>query len=213
MLVAPFLLTSLSLNSNNSDKKVLEIGLGGGSLDMALLSRMPEVDLTSVELDPVVVDIAKRWFGVKETNSHRIVLQDGLKFVENAAKEGKRFDVVVVDACDEAIRAPCPADAFRNAEVAQMLRDILTDTGSFVLNILSHDLEGRTSASELVKLYSSVFPACIELRFAKEVNVILACVPYSIVNIRQQLSFYNSRLTAVLSQFNLNDELGAITIV
>lgn len=48
MLVAPFLLTSLSLNSNNSDKKVLEIGLGGGSLDMALLSRMPEVSAYTV---------------------------------------------------------------------------------------------------------------------------------------------------------------------
>lgn len=129
--------------------KRVQINMKGMEAGMKPASTV-QVDLTSVELDPVVVDIAKRWFGVKETNSHRIVLQDGLKFVENAAKEGrecpryfwvlstsntfmmylgKRFDVVVVDACDEAIRAPCPADAFRNAEVAQMLRDILTDTG------------------------------------------------------------------------------------
>ncbi|VDO27725.1 unnamed protein product [Haemonchus placei] len=131
MLVAPFLVTSLSLDSKDSGKNVLGIGLGGGSFDMALHKMKLQVNITIVELDPVVVDIAQSWFGVMESKNHHVIVDDGLKFVEKASKSGVKFDVIVLDACDEAIKSPCPPATFRNKNVIEMMKGVLTPTGVF----------------------------------------------------------------------------------
>ncbi|KAK5972792.1 hypothetical protein GCK32_012405 [Trichostrongylus colubriformis] len=91
--------------------------------------RSDYVNITVVELDPVVVEIARSWFGVMESKNHHVVVNDGLKFIEEAGKSGSKFDVVVLDACDEAIRSPCPGAAFRNVKVIEMMKSVLTSTG------------------------------------------------------------------------------------
>uniref|UniRef100_A0A158P675 MTS domain-containing protein n=1 Tax=Angiostrongylus cantonensis TaxID=6313 RepID=A0A158P675_ANGCA len=102
---------------------------------------------------------------------------------------GLTFDVLVLDACDATMRSACPARAFRNASVISRMKNILKITGSLVVNILSNDREGSGSST-------------------REVNVVLTCVPYSISNVREQLSFYNTRLVRVVSQLKLDDILG-----
>uniref|UniRef100_A0A7I4YV57 PABS domain-containing protein n=1 Tax=Haemonchus contortus TaxID=6289 RepID=A0A7I4YV57_HAECO len=214
MLVAPFLMTSLSLDSKDSGKHVLGIGLGGGSFDMALHKMKREVNITIVELDPVVVDIAQSWFGVMESKNHHVIVDDGLKFVEKASKSGAKFDVIVLDACDEAIKSPCPPATFRNKNVIEMMKGVLTPTGSLLVNILSEDGDGvPSSVLEIVSLFASVFPACVQMKMVREVNVILACVPYSISNIRQQLNFYNSRLATIAEKFKFAKLLEGVSLV
>ncbi|VDM62650.1 unnamed protein product [Angiostrongylus costaricensis] len=90
MLVGPFLLSSLSLDQNDEGKNVLEIGLGGGSFSMALhrLKHHVNIKITVVELDPVVVKVAHEWFGVKDSTNHRVIVDDGLHFLENALSTG-----------------------------------------------------------------------------------------------------------------------------
>ena len=43
MLVAPFMVSVLDIEGNGNGKSLLEIGLGGGSLDMALHTAKPKV--------------------------------------------------------------------------------------------------------------------------------------------------------------------------
>ncbi|PIO64440.1 hypothetical protein TELCIR_13932 [Teladorsagia circumcincta] len=172
------------------------------------------VNITVVELDPVVAEIARAWFGVVEAKNHHVIVDDGLQFIEKAAKSGAKFDVLVLDACDEAIRSPCPAAAFRNKEVIEKMKEILTATGCLVVNILTHDSDKvPTGLPEILGLFTSVFPACIQMKMVKEVNVVLTCVPYSISNIRAQLNFYNSRFEAIVTKFKLVKALEGIVIV
>ncbi|KAK6030279.1 hypothetical protein OSTOST_03595 [Ostertagia ostertagi] len=175
---------------------------------------MGKVNITVVELDPVIAEIARAWFGVVESKNHHVIVDDGLKFIEKAAKSGDKFDVLVLDACDEAIKSPCPAAAFRNREVIEKMKDILTATGCLVVNILTHNTEGiPTGLPEIIGLFTSVFPACIQMKMVKEVNVVLTCVPYTISNIRAQLSFYNSRLDAIVTKFKLVKVLEGVVLV
>ncbi|KIH53113.1 hypothetical protein ANCDUO_16768 [Ancylostoma duodenale] len=88
MLVAPFLVSSLTLNSPDIGKTVLEIGLGGGSFDMNLHKWKPNVNISVVELDSTVADIAKRWFGVEEKKNRHTIVQDGLDYLDQALKQG-----------------------------------------------------------------------------------------------------------------------------
>ncbi|PIO64420.1 hypothetical protein TELCIR_13952 [Teladorsagia circumcincta] len=84
MVAAPFLMSSLSLTSNDTGKQVLEIGLGGGTFDMGLHTIKPEVNITAVDIDELDVKIAFKYFGVSDSKYHHSVVQDGIKFVEDA---------------------------------------------------------------------------------------------------------------------------------
>ena len=42
--------------------------------------------MTSVDILPITKVIAKSWFGFEETDSQRVVIQDGIDFIRNAAK-------------------------------------------------------------------------------------------------------------------------------
>jgi hypothetical protein len=52
----------LGLAYNPSAKKILVIGLGGAAVQKRLWRDFRDVEVTTVELDPAVVDVAYRWF-------------------------------------------------------------------------------------------------------------------------------------------------------
>ena len=80
---------------NPNIKKVLVVGLGSGSVPKRILSDFPGVQVDSVELDPVVVEVAKRYFAVPEGPRHRIVVQDGRQYIRRADTQ---YDLIVMDA-------------------------------------------------------------------------------------------------------------------
>ncbi|MBI2972360.1 MAG: fused MFS/spermidine synthase [Armatimonadetes bacterium] len=76
-------------------KKVLVVGLGSGSVPKRLISDFPGVQIDSVELDPVVVDVAKRYFSLRDDPRHRIFVQDGRQYIK---RTGEAYDLIVMDA-------------------------------------------------------------------------------------------------------------------
>ena len=55
-------------------KRVLVLGLGAGSIPDYLHRFLPDATIDTVELDPGVIDVAKKYFGLRETKdfpSHR----------------------------------------------------------------------------------------------------------------------------------------------
>jgi spermidine synthase len=76
-------------------KTMLMVGLGGGSVPAYFLRHVPELHVTTVELDPGVVAAAKKYFGIEEGPRHRIATGDGRVFLQrNKAK----YDIVMIDA-------------------------------------------------------------------------------------------------------------------
>jgi len=76
-------------------KAMLMVGLGGGSVPAYFLRHVPELHVTTVELDPGVVAAAKKYFGIEEGPRHRIATGDGRVFLQrNKAK----YDIVMIDA-------------------------------------------------------------------------------------------------------------------
>jgi spermidine synthase len=76
-------------------KKVLMIGLGGGSISTYLGRFLPETKIDTVELDKRVIQVAKTYFGLRETERVRYLDSDGRVFL-NRNKE--LYDLIVVDA-------------------------------------------------------------------------------------------------------------------
>jgi len=76
-------------------KRVLMIGLGGGSISTYLGRHMPDASIDTVEVDPGVITAAKKYFGMKETPRVRYLEGDGRVFL-NRHKE--TYDLILVDA-------------------------------------------------------------------------------------------------------------------
>ncbi len=74
---------------------VLLMGLGGGVLTSYVGRFLPDARIDSVEIDPGVIDTAKTWFGVKETDRMRIVASDGRVFLN---RNRNLYDVALIDA-------------------------------------------------------------------------------------------------------------------
>ena len=69
-------------------KSVLVLGLGGGALCTYLHQTYPQFTVDGVEIDPTMVDLAKRYFGFKPSENLRPYIADGLSFVQDIAASG-----------------------------------------------------------------------------------------------------------------------------
>lgn len=74
---------------------VLIVGLGGGGMVHFLRRYDPQVRIDAVEIDPLVVSLAEKYFGVRSGENVNIVTGDGLKFI---ARGEKTYDVIYMDA-------------------------------------------------------------------------------------------------------------------
>ncbi|CAI4226935.1 unnamed protein product [Auanema sp. JU1783] len=212
LLVSPFLISALSLEKNADEgKSILEIGLGGGSFMMALNHYKPEVNITTLELDPIVLQLAHKWFGITDNERRHAILGDGLDYLKQMNKTGTKFDIIVLDACDIDIQVPCPATVFRNRKSVQLILDSLKPSGVVLVNILAFP-ERDGSPIEVVGMFSEVFQTCLQLKMTKEYNIIMICMSYTIGDVNQQITFYQSRLQAVTEALSVTNILQNIEV-
>ncbi|MBD0318347.1 MAG: fused MFS/spermidine synthase, partial [Thermoleophilia bacterium] len=86
----------LGLAYNPGARDVLFVGLGAGSSPKRMWRDFPALRLHAVELDPVVVDVAHRYFHVPENDARLTVeVGDGRQLL---ARSDERWDVIVIDA-------------------------------------------------------------------------------------------------------------------
>ncbi len=77
-------------------KKILMVGLGGGAITRYINMFMPSVDITNVELDRDVIRLAKKYFGIKESENYRIIESDGRIYLKQ--NMDTNYDIVILDA-------------------------------------------------------------------------------------------------------------------
>ena len=76
-------------------KRVLVLGLGGGTVTKRYWRDYPGVRVDTVEIDPAVVDVAKRYFELPTDPRIRIFTQDARRYVQ---RNSVTYDIVIVDA-------------------------------------------------------------------------------------------------------------------
>ncbi len=76
-------------------RRVCVIGLGGASFQRNFARLRPEAEIDTVEIDPVVRDVAREYFLYRESDRIRTVISDGRVFL---ARSGPPYDLIVLDA-------------------------------------------------------------------------------------------------------------------
>jgi len=76
-------------------RRVALIGLGGGTVPRHYVQDYPSVQMDVAEIDPAVVETARRWFTLPEEQRLRVSAGDGRLFLLRASE---RYDVILLDA-------------------------------------------------------------------------------------------------------------------
>jgi spermidine synthase len=84
----------LALAVKPDAKRVLVLGLGGGMTTKRFWRDYPEVSVDSVEIDPVVVDVSKRYFRLPTDARSRVFTQDARRFIQTSKDT---YDIIVID--------------------------------------------------------------------------------------------------------------------
>jgi spermidine synthase len=143
-----------ALTAHAAPKKVLIIGGGdGGSSEEAL--KHPSVEqVTLVEIDGDVIEVAKEHFkavhhGVFDNPKLRVLVDDGMKFVRETQE---KFDLIALDLNDPM----GPAEALYSTEFFQQIRNALAPGGALVLHIGS-PVARPERVAELAQRLNGVF--------------------------------------------------------
>ncbi|AKQ63744.1 Spermidine synthase [Myxococcus hansupus] len=128
--------------------RILVVGLGGGAIPTFLHAVRPQAHIDAVEIQPQVLDVARRFFGFHEDATLHAHLMDGRRFIETP---GPAYDLIILDAFGARCIPPALASpAFFQATLAR-----LTPDGAVVGNVLRKS--GRPG-SLMDPLWQASFP-------------------------------------------------------
>jgi spermidine synthase len=87
--------TSIAMTFRPDAKRMLLIGLGGGSIPKKLNKEFPNLVIDAIDLDPEVIRIAKDHFNVAENKNLQLHAQDGRLFLTRTQHQ---YDIIMLDA-------------------------------------------------------------------------------------------------------------------
>jgi spermidine synthase len=126
---------------------ILEIGFGGGRTSWYMHRFLPGVSVTSVELDPDVEALAKKYFGIKDEPNFHLVNEDGRLFLMHSTD---KYDIILIDA----YRGPFVPFQLLTKEFYQIVKDHLSPGG-----VVAQNVEPTTMLFDsAVRTIQSVFP-------------------------------------------------------
>ncbi len=142
----------LALAYNPGAKRILFVGLGGGSAPKRMWRDFPALRLDVVELDPEVVDVAYRFFGLPRDERLQVDVEDGRRYL--ARNEGP-WDAIVIDA----FYSDSIPFHLATREFLELARARLAPGGVIATNVIGA-VAGKQSRllRSMLRTYRTVFP-------------------------------------------------------
>ncbi|KAK9775388.1 putative Spermine/spermidine synthase [Seiridium cardinale] len=135
----------------DSQAKALNIGLGIGTTPSALIAH--GIDTTIVEIDPIVYDFAKKYFGLPP--NHTAAIEDAVSYTARIAQdEAQSFDYIIHDVFTGGAE-PIPLFTL---EFLQSLNALLKPNGVIAINYAGDFT--LPPLSTVMRTIREVFPSC-----------------------------------------------------
>lgn len=145
-----------TLYLNPDPQRILITGLGGGTLPAALARLLPQAEIDVVEIDPAVSRVAKAYFPFETSERVRVHDVDGRVFVKRAARSGKKYDLVILDA----FNGDYIPEHMLTREYLEEVKSVIADGGVLAANTFS---DSQLYHSESVT-YAEVFGDFINVK-------------------------------------------------
>jgi spermidine synthase len=129
-------------------RRSLIIGGGGGVVPEIFKETYPKMSIDVVEIDPVVAEVAQRWFGMTPDERLRVFVQDGRLYLHNTKE---KYDTILLDAYTAGGRIPFH---LTTREFLEAVKARVAPDGVVLMNVISA-VQGP--ASELFRAEYKVF--------------------------------------------------------
>jgi spermidine synthase len=147
-------------------KRILVLGMGGGSIPRVYRRLYPNVPIDVVEIDEAVVQVAAQWFDFQAGGNLKVHIKDGRQFVKQAGVFGQTYDLILLDA----FNGDYIPEHMMSKEFLEECKKILAPNGVLVANTFS---ASRLYESESAT-YAAVFGKFINLKRDDGNRIILA---------------------------------------
>ncbi len=125
----------LSLIWMPKPKGIFQLGFGGGVLPLFFNNHFPNAVIESVDIEPLVKDVAQKFFGVQFNGHQKLTIKDGREYLEKLPLD-KKFDIINIDA----FRGIGVMDyTLGTTEFYDLCKKHLTKNGVIVLYTISSD--------------------------------------------------------------------------
>jgi spermidine synthase len=156
---------------NHDIKRVLMAGLGGGSTQRAWQHYYTNVLVDTVEIDPVVVDVAHKYFGVTESPNLRIHTNDARVFLRRSTN---LYDVILMDAYATTRYGSSLPKHLTTKEFFLIANDHLATNGVFAYNVIGQIYGRRANIiGALYRTMKDVFPQVYLFPAVESQNVVM----------------------------------------
>ena len=131
----------------------LILGLGGGTVVQLIKNRWPEAKIIGVEIDPEIIKIGRKFFGLGEIKNLEIIKANAFKWVDghfNDLNHQSKFDLIIIDLY---LGKEFPKEV-ESEEFLKNLKKLLAKKGLVIFNWL----KGK-SEKQFEEKIKKIFPA------------------------------------------------------
>lgn len=151
----------------DSPKTALILGLGGGTVAWQLREIYKDVEITGVEIDPIMVELGKKY--LKWDEETKVLIGDAVDEVKKLTKAKKKFDLILIDMyVGEEVPEKISSEKF-----VKEVKTLVKERGFIVFNRTYYGKK-RDEAHAFEKVLEKIFPQVD--RFYPEANCMFICI-------------------------------------
>lgn len=182
---------------------VLMIGLGGGSAQRSFEHYHPGLKIETIEIDPVVAQVARTYFHFQDSENQKIRVEDGrVALRRSTAKQ----DLIILDAYVAGRYGSAIPQHLATKEFFELVRDHLGTNGIMAYNIIG-TMSGWHAdiVGAMYKTMKTVFPQVYVFRANTSLNLVIIAtrspVRTDLATLRLRADFLEKNGTITLPNF------------
>lgn len=182
-----FRLVFAGLLLNQNPERALFIGLGGGVLPRKFSRHFPGMEADVVEIDPEILNVAKKYFFFEPGDKTRVHISDGRVFVRRQAGRNPRplYDLVVLDA----FNSEYIPFHLTTREFLEQVNTILSPGGVVVANVFHNN----QLFDAQVKTFLDVYGRCYVFKGTESINAVLVSPGTDLPDLEKERAFSTAR--------------------
>ena len=175
-------------------RRVLNIGLGAGAINRLFETTFPESEMVSVEIDAMILEVAKTHTKFREAERNKVVINDGRRFLQ---RNKDKWDWVILDAYVRNSQVP---PHLTTLEFYEVVKDHLQDDGVFATNVHG----GTALFQSHVRTMTAAFPQVAFFPVADTGSIIAMAVKFRSPNLLQTIAEADVAKLPALAAFGVD---------
>ena len=148
---------SLQKCKTSTTTNVLILGLGAGSVINAINKHFPKARILGIEIDPMMIELGKKYLNLSECKNLEIKIADAFKWVQKSGDSNHQtiFDLILIDLyLGRKVPEKMESEKFLSA-----IKELLTNKGIVIFNFLrtkEKKIEFQEFLNKLKKSYPHI---------------------------------------------------------